>query len=78
MRLEDDKHFFPEYNGAFLVREDTFTKFAKSAPNLKKVLSMLDGKISTEEMSEMTYQVDVKGKSVDDVAIDFLKKKGLI
>ena len=78
VRLEDDKHFFPEYNGAFLVREDTFTKFAKSAPNLKKVLSMLDGKISTEEMSEMTYQVDVKGKSVDDVAIDFLKKKGLI
>lgn len=76
--LEDDKHFFPEYNGAFLIREDTFAKFAKTAPNLKKVLSSLDGKISTEEMSEMTYQVDVKGRTVDDVAIDFLKKKGLL
>jgi glycine betaine/choline ABC-type transport system substrate-binding protein len=29
-------------------------------------------------MSEMTYQVDVKGRTVDDVAIDFLKKKGLL
>lgn len=76
--LKDDKHFFPEYNGAFLVREDTFEKFAKTAPDLRKVLSMLDGKISTEEMSELTYQVDVKGKTVDDVAIDFLKKKGIL
>ncbi len=76
--LEDDKHFFPEYNGAFLIREDTLTKFAKTAPNLKKALSSLNGKISTEEMSEMTYQVDVKGRTVDAVALDFLKKKGLL
>ena len=39
---------------------------------------MLDGKISTEEMSELTYQVDVKGKTVNDIAIDFLKKKGIL
>lgn len=76
--LEDDKHFFPEYNGAFLVREDTFEKFSSVAPNLRQVLSMLEGKISTEDMSEMTYNVDVKGQSVDKVSEDFLKKKGIL
>ena len=76
--LEDDKHFFPEYNGAFLVREDTFEKFASAAPNLRQVLSMLNGKISTEEMSELTYLVDVKGQSLDRVSEDFLKKKGIL
>ena len=76
--LEDDKHFFPEYNGAFLVREDTFEKFSSVAPDLRQVLSMLEGKISTEDMSEMTYNVDVKGQSVDKVSEDFLKKKGIL
>ena len=76
--LEDDKHFFPEYNGSFLVRNDTFERFKDSAPNLRAVLNSLDGKISTEDMSDLTYQVDVQGKTVDDVARAFLKKRGLL
>ncbi len=76
--LEDDKHFFPEYNGCFLVREDTFDRFSDVAPNLRQVLSKLDGQISTEEMSEMTYRVDVEGEEIDTVAKDFLESKGLL
>ena len=76
--LEDDKEFFPEYNGAFLVQKDTFSKFKKIAPNLEEVLATLSGKISTEDMINMTYDVDVNGRSVDDVAREFLEKNDLI
>ena len=37
-----------------------------------------NGNISTEEMAEMTYQVDVMGRTVDDVAQEFLVSKGLL
>ena len=43
--LEDDLSFFPEYNGAYLVRADIFEKFADEAPNLKEVLNMLGGRL---------------------------------
>lgn len=76
--LEDDLQFFPDYNGAFLVREDTFRKFAGTAPNLEEVLNLLAGQISNEDMVEMTYQVDVLGRSVDDVAREFLVSRELI
>ena len=76
--LEDDQSFFPDYNGALLVRSDTFEKFSSTAPNLEQVLSTLEGQISNEDMVEMTYRVDVLGESVDDVAADFLMTRGLI
>ncbi|MEA4965566.1 MAG: glycine betaine ABC transporter substrate-binding protein [Oscillospiraceae bacterium] len=76
--LEDDRNFFPEYNGALLVREDTFTRFAAVAPNLEEVLNLLSGQISNEDMVEMTYQVDVQGRTVDDVAREFLQSRGLL
>ena len=76
--LEDDKQFFPEYNGCYVVRQDVFERFAADAPNLRQILSQLDGKISTEQMARLTYDVDVKGKSVDEVAEGFLKEQGLL
>jgi glycine betaine/choline ABC-type transport system substrate-binding protein len=60
--LQDDRKFFPEYNGAFLVREDIFTRFAAAAPDLEQVLNLLAGQIKNEDMVEMTYQVDVQGR----------------
>lgn len=76
--LEDDLNFFPDYNGALLVREDTFEKFATTAPNLKEVLSLLENQITNEDMVDMTYRVDVLGETVDTVAKDFLQSKGLL
>ena len=72
--LEDDKNFFPDYNGAFLVRQDILDSY----PELEEILGQLGGNISTEEMAEMTYQVDVMGRTVDDVAQEFLVSKGLL
>ena len=76
--LEDDRSFFPDYNGALLVREDTFERFADTAPDLEEVLNLLAGQIANEDMVEMTYQVDVLGRTVDDVAREFLVSRGLL
>jgi osmoprotectant transport system permease protein len=76
--LEDDRSFFPDYNGALLVREDTFDKFSDTAPELENVLSLLEGQISNDDMVEMTYRVDVLGEDLDDVAYDFLASRGLL
>ncbi len=76
--LEDDKEFFPEYNGAVLVRDDVFTKYKDVAPNLEEVINMLSGKFSNEIMTDLTYAVDVEGKPVKEVAKSFLISEGLI
>ena len=76
--LEDDLNFFPDYNGAFLIRNDTLEKFKDAAPELEEVLNLLAGKISNEDMVEMTYQVDVQGRSADDVAREFLQSLDLL
>lgn len=47
-------------------------------PELEDVLSELDGAITTEEMMEMNYQVDVEGKTPAETAQEFLEEKGLI
>ena len=72
--LEDDRGFFPEYNGAFLVREDILKQY----PELEGILNQLAGCIPTEQMAELTYQVDVVGRSVDEVAREFLVSLGLL
>ncbi len=76
--LEDDRNFFPDYNGAFLVREDVFERFADAAPELEEVIALLEGQISDDDMVDMTYRVDVLGETVDEVALSFLAERGLI
>lgn len=76
--LEDDRGFFPEYYGAFLVREDLFDRFYDAAPNLEQVLELLTGQVSSEDMVELTYAVDVDGRDVAQVAREFLLSKGLL
>lgn len=71
--LEDDKGFFPDYNGAFFVREDVLEQY----PELEGILNRLSGKIPTEQMAELTYQVDVLGRDVDEVAREFLDSLNL-
>jgi len=72
--LEDDRNFFPDYNGAFLLRADTLERF----PGLDTALNELAGQISNEDMVEMTYQVDVEKRTVDEVAHAFLTERGFI
>ncbi len=72
--LKDDKKFFPPYYAVPIVREDTLKKF----PKLKGIINELGGNISQEDMAEMNAKVDIDKQDPQDVARDFLKKKGLI
>ena len=76
--LEDDRAFFPEYNGAFLVRNDLFERFYDAAPNLEEVLDLLTGRVDNETMVSLTYAVDVEGKDIHQAAREFLLKEGLL
>ena len=72
--LEDDKSFFPDYFGMFVVRGDVLEQH----PELEDILEQLTGNISTDQMAELTYQVDVMGRTVDEVAQEFLVSLGLL
>ncbi|MDO0993612.1 MULTISPECIES: osmoprotectant ABC transporter substrate-binding protein [Staphylococcus] len=68
--LKDDKHFFPPYDASPLATD----QLLKEKPELKPIIKKLEGKISTEQMQELNYQADGKGKEPATVAEDFLKK----
>lgn len=76
--LEDDRKFFPEYNGAILVRDDLFQDFHDTAPELEQVLELLTGQVSNEDMVSLTYAIDVEGQDVDQTAHNFLVERGLL
>jgi len=72
--LVDDQHFFPPYQGAPLLRQETIQKY----PEIVPVLSKLANKISDREMRKMNYEVGVERKSAEAVAREFLTKSGLL
>lgn len=72
--LEDDKHFFPSYQCATIVREDALERF----PQLEATLEKMTGILTDGEMSSLNYQVDIEGRPDKEVAHEFLKKKGLL
>lgn len=72
--LEDDKDFFPSYYCATVVREETLAKYPALAAALKK----MEGILTNEEMSALNYQVDIAGMPEQEVARNFLQKKGLL
>ncbi|MEI4322677.1 ABC transporter permease/substrate-binding protein [Streptococcus suis] len=72
--LEDDKQLFPPYQAAPLLSKETLEKY----PELEQVLGVLASKISTEEMTQMNYAVDVEGKLAAQVAREYLEREGLL
>lgn len=72
--LEDDQHFFPEYNGAYLIRADLYQDF----PELESVFDSLAGVFDDKTCTELNYQIDVENKDPYDVAYQFLSDHQLI
>ncbi len=72
--LEDDKHFFPPYHAAPLIRKEIISQY----PKLKKLLNRLGGLIDDQKMQALNYQVDKMKKSPAEVANTFLNAQGLI
>lgn len=72
--LEDDKGFFPVYNASPVARKETSDKY----PELQKIFTELGKKMDTASMTELNYKADVEHQPVKDVAVEWLKKVGLI
>ncbi|UTL74699.1 osmoprotectant ABC transporter substrate-binding lipoprotein OpuCC [Bacillus halotolerans] len=68
--LEDDKQFFPPYDCSPVIPE----KVLKEHPELEGIIDKLIGKIDTETMQELNYEVDGKLKEPSVVAKEFLEK----
>jgi len=68
--LKDDKHFFPPYDASPVATDAVLKKH----PEINKALDKLEGKISTEDMQQLNYEADGKGKEPAVVAEEFLEK----
>lgn len=70
--LEDDQHYFPPYECAIVVRDATVSRF----PQIRSALTALSGRMSSETMRRLNYEVDSKHRPVREVAGEFLKTSG--
>ena len=72
--LKDDKHLFPPYQGAPLLKQSTIEKY----PEVVDALNALSGKIEDEEMQKMNYDVAYNNKTPGSVAKAYLIKEKII
>jgi osmoprotectant transport system substrate-binding protein len=73
--LQDDKNFYPIYQIAPVIRQDTLAKYPDIATILNKLAPLLD----EQTMSSLNYQVDGPDKKEPrDVARAFLEQSGLL
>ncbi len=72
--LDDDKHFFPPYDAAPLVRGATLARH----PEVGTVLGLLAGAFDEDRMRALNFRLQEKGESEAVVARDALRELGLI
>ena len=70
--LNDDKKFFPVYNAALTLRQDTDSKY----PDIRKILDPVAAKLTTEVMQQLNAKVDAEGQEPATVAKDWLAAQG--
>ncbi len=72
--LEDDRSFFPPYDAAPVVRNQT----VQAHPELLEALNLLAGRIDETTMQSLNFQVDEHQRDPADVAEQFLRESGLV
>jgi osmoprotectant transport system substrate-binding protein len=72
--LDDDKGYFPLYNGVPVTRAD----FDKQHPEMLKVLAPLAKELTTDTMTDLNKKISSDGEPADKIAEDFLKEKGFL
>lgn len=71
--LDDDRHYFPPYQAAPVVRTATL----KAHPEVRRSLALLAGVLADTTMRRLNYEVDVDGLSPAAVARRFLARTGI-
>jgi len=72
--VKDDKQFFPPYDGSPVVRNDAL----EAHPELRDVIELLIGKFDEDTMTSLNYEVDIRQRTPKDVALEYLKREGLL
>ncbi len=72
--LADDRHFFPPYYAAPLIR----TEILKQHPELNQVLAPLANVLDEQTMQNLNAEVDIDQQTPHEVAEHFLQEKKLI
>ena len=72
--LDDDKAFFPLYNGVVVERAD----FVKKHPQVQEVLKPLAAALTTSVMQDLNKKKSADGEPASKIAKDFLTEKGFI
>jgi osmoprotectant transport system substrate-binding protein len=71
--LQDDRHYFPPYECALVVREAAERQF----PALRPALVELSGRITSETMRRLNYDLDGRHRPAREIARNFLRSIGL-
>ena len=72
--LTDDKHAFPPYAAAPVVRQAVLDQY----PALQPTLNRLAGKLTDSVMTDLNYRADYLHQSPARIARDFLSRAGLL
>lgn len=65
--LEDDKHMWPPYNLAPVVREEILT----ANPEIEKILNRVNTSLDTATITALNARVDIDKEEVEDVAAEY-------
>ena len=71
--LDDNRHAFPPYGAAPVIRQTTLNRH----PDLGPTLNLIAGKLTDSVMTDLNYRADYLHQSPETIARDFLKKVGL-
>lgn len=72
--LEDDRKFFPIYNVAVVVRDETLTE----NPQIAELFAPVSRKLTDETLIELNGRIDVDGQEPAEVAYDWLVQEGFV
>ncbi|MER5938063.1 glycine betaine ABC transporter substrate-binding protein [Streptomyces sp. NPDC001928] len=72
--MDDDKHFFPNYNAAPVIN----TKTLKKWPAIPEILDPITKKLNNTVAQDLNAKVDVDGEDPHQVALDWMKEEGFV
>jgi osmoprotectant transport system substrate-binding protein len=67
--LEDDKHVWPPYNLAPVIRDNVL----QSHPDIADIINRISAKLDTKTLTALNAKVDVNKEDYEDAAKDFYK-----
>jgi glycine betaine/choline ABC-type transport system substrate-binding protein len=71
--LEDDRHYFPPYEGVAVIRQELL----KTHPEVGAAVNALAGAISDDDLRRLNYAVDGEHKDAATVVREFLRERKL-